>query len=196
MSIDSVSESELPARLVRKASGGVAFAGLCLAGFGMTAYEPLDDYPWRILAYGAAVGFALLLLLFGTALAIGRFNPRAPAVRALLVPWPAGALLLVGCGLVATLNGALSLQAPQAYETVVVHRDQRESGNKAAWFEVADFRAGHQGEQLTVSPDGLFDLVSEGDRIVVVAGRGFAAWWIEEIRLPEPSRRAPSDPSP
>lgn len=183
-------------KLVRMVSGGVAFIGLCIGGFGMTIYEPLDGYPWRILVYGAGLGVVLILLLFGMALAVRRFITQAFPLRALLNPFPALALLVVGCGVMATINGVLDFQEPQVYETVVVSKDQRGGSNSAAWFKIRDFRPGREDELLTVAPGELFDQVNEGDRIIVVAGRGLIEWWLEGIRLPEQPHQLQSSPDP
>ena len=181
-------------KYVQMVSGAVACIGLCFGGLGMTLYKPLDGYPWRILGYGAGLGVVLILLALGIALAVRRSVAQELPLRALLNPLLALALLVVGCGVMATLNGVLDFQGPQEHETVVVSKDQRGGSNRAAWLKVRDFRPGREGELLTVSQGELFDQVSEGDRIIVVAGPGLIEWWLEEIRLVEQPHQSQSSP--
>jgi hypothetical protein len=77
-------------------------------------------------------------------------------MRTLLNPMPALALLVVGCGIMATINGVLDFQAPQEYETVVVSREQRRGSNSAAWLVVRDIRPGREDELITISYGELF----------------------------------------
>ncbi len=47
-----------------------------------------------------------------------------------------------------------------------------------------DFRPGREGDQLTFSTGELFYQIDEGDRIIIVAGRGLLDWWYDDVRLP------------
>lgn len=183
-------------KLVQMVSGAMAFVGLCFGGLGMTLYKPLDGFPWRILVYGAGLGVVLILIVLGITLAVRQFVTKTFPLRALLTPLPALALLALGCGVMATVNGVLDFQGPQEHETVVVSKDQRGGSNRAAWLKVRDFRPGREGELLTVSHGELFDQASEGDRIIVVAGPGLIEWWLEEIRLAEQPHQLQSSPDP
>lgn len=180
-------------RLVSSAAGAVAFLGLCLGAIGMTVYEPLAPYPWKLLTYGAGFGGLLMLLLVGAALAFKRFVMPAFPLRALLSPLPLS-MFLLGLGTMAALNGILGSRELQEYETVVVKKEQRDGKDGAAWFKVKDFRPGHRDELLPLSPHELFHEVNEGDRIVVVVGRGLVEWWLEGVHLAEPNPR-PTPPS-
>jgi hypothetical protein len=50
-------------------------------------------------------------------------------------------------------------------------------------LRVEDFRPGHEGQVLNLSPGELFDKVSEGDKVTVLAGRGLIDWWFAGLQL-------------
>ena len=96
------------------------------------------------------------------------------------------ALLVLGAGGTAAANGALDPHGAEAYRTRVVAKDTSRSaqGPTSAVLRVEDFRPGHEGEVLSLSPGEVFGKVQVGDPIIVLAGRGLVDWWFAGLRRP------------
>lgn len=176
----------MPARgITRMVASLLIGVGLAAAGLGLHTYPPLDSYPWRLLLLGAGTGVGLWLLCLAVALAVRRL--RAKRSHAVLFrPMVALALLVVGAGGTAAANGALDPHGARAYETRVVAKVTSRSaqGPTSAVLRVEDFRPGHEGEVLSLSPGEVFEAVKEGDPILVLAGRGLVDWWLAGLRRP------------